>query len=169
MRRINWCKVDKFSFVNLCRRDKYHCYVTIEFSARGVNESAVTLIACPQKDENSTLGSSIDICYTHNNPSEGPLLTGPKAFIPLERYFIAASPKCANTSYAKALHCKKTLNPVKWTLLGQFLFPIAFVVIASLFMGLVHLFGLCQACIQSIRKKRAVIPDTNLEMAREQA
>lgn len=132
-------------------------------------QNAVFIVACPGRAENSSVGSTIHICYSHNEPSKDPLMTGPQALLPLDRSLGATWRHCSKVSYTKAKKCKKSLAGVKWTMLGLFLIIPAFVVLVISVHILMLFVSLWEACLRFLRRNRAVIPDRSLEMAGEEA
>lgn len=148
----------------MCRIDKDHCFASTEFMAEGDEQSAVFIVACPARAENSSVGSTLHICYTHNDPSKEPLLTGPKSFLPLDNSLGATWRHCSRISHAKAMQCSRSLPGVRWCMLGILFLPAAFFIIVPCLYSLMHLILLCKAFLRSLKGKRAVIPDTSLEI-----
>lgn len=85
------------------------------------------------------MGSIVQICYTHNNPSKAPLLIEPVALFPLEDDFLPERRHCSETSYAKAMKCKRAQAVIYWTLGGIFGVPLAF----FLLVGIIWTITIC--------------------------
>ena len=137
-----------------CRKDSKDCLASISFEAGGSLVIANASMSCAEGMK--LLGAPnkpLRLCYTHSQPANNVLLTGPDKILPHRK----DDRKCSGYSYTAGLRCKKPFYGVRIALASTFAVPILLFLLSTFLL-------LCMYCAKQYERRHMVLPESTIEL-----